>query len=235
MYISLKDKKIRAKVQKEFRLTERFSAGRKFILVQIPLWYTNKDFSKITRKLDVWLEKLEKNNPGFLNRYIIKDYFNENIVEIMNEKLVLSIKEEERKTISGKKMGDSVLIKAPFNADPEFLRKGVIGTLKKIFKLNIEEEVYSINNDTIRGSIKSIKLKDNFSNWGSCSNTGNINLSIRLLLLPFEVRKYVIIHELCHLVELNHSRKFWSLVEKHCPDYRRYEKWLKLNGYKYYL
>ncbi len=235
MYISLKDKKIRAKVQKEFRLTERFSAGRKFILVQIPLWYTNKDFSKITRKLDVWLEKLERNNPGFLNRYTIKDYFQENIIEIMNQKLFLSIKEEERKTISGKLDGDSLQIKAPFDADPEFMRKGVIGTLKKVFKQTIEREVLSINDETIQGSIKSIKLKDNFSNWGSCSNTGNINLSIRLLLLPFEVRKYVIIHELCHLIELNHSNRFWHLVEKHCPEYRHHEKWLKLNGNKYYL
>lgn len=235
MYISLKDKKVRAKIQKEFRLTERFSAGRKYILVQVPLWYSGKDFSKITRKLDNWLQKLEQYNPGFLNRYIIKDYFVENSIEIMNLALVLQFKKEDRKTISGKLEGTTLNLKTPLDPDPEFIRKGVIGTLKKVFKETIDHEVLSINEDTIKGTIKSIKLKDNFSNWGSCSNTGNINLSVRLMLLPYEVRKYVIIHELCHLVELNHSRRFWNLVEKHCPDFRDHERWLKLNGNHYYI
>ncbi|HRI62460.1 MAG TPA: M48 family metallopeptidase, partial [Saprospiraceae bacterium] len=80
--------------------------------------------------------------------------------------------------------------------------------------------------------IKSVNLKYNHSNWGSCSAHNNVNLSTRLLFAPQDVQDYVILHELAHLVELNHSDRFWSLVQGYMPDYREKEKWLKLNRSK---
>ena len=56
--------------------------------------------------------------------------------------------------------------------------------------------------------------------WGSCTTRKNISLNYRILFLPKRLRDYVIVHELCHLKELNHSEKFWSLVSRACPDYR---------------
>lgn len=65
--------------------------------------------------------------------------------------------------------------------------------------------------------------------WGSCSSKGSINLNWRLILFKPETVDYVIIHELSHLQHLNHSDKFWSLVEKYCPSYQENEKELKHN------
>jgi predicted metal-dependent hydrolase len=59
------------------------------------------------------------------------------------------------------------------------------------------------------------------SKWGSCSNKGELIFSIRLALKPLWIINYVIIHELCHLEELNHSKRFWQLVSKHFPDYKK--------------
>ncbi|MDV7393186.1 M48 family metallopeptidase, partial [Arthrospira platensis SPKY1] len=73
--------------------------------------------------------------------------------------------------------------------------------------------------------------KYNSSNWGSCSSGRNINLSTRLLFAPPAVQDYVIIHELAHLVELNHSDRFWKLVSEIMPDYEEKEKWLKEYGH----
>ncbi len=74
----------------------------------------------------------------------------------------------------------------------------------------------------------------NRSRWGSCSSRGTLSLNTRLLLLPRELRDYLIVHELAHLKEMNHSRKFWAIVARHIPDWkarrstlRRYEHYLR--------
>lgn len=71
--------------------------------------------------------------------------------------------------------------------------------------------------------------------WGSCSAKGNLNFNCLLMLLPEPVMEYVIIHELCHIRELNHSDAFWKEVEKYCSDYKYLRRFLKENGEKLML
>ena len=66
--------------------------------------------------------------------------------------------------------------------------------------------------------------------WGSCSGKGNLNFNCLLMLTPPEVLDYVVVHELCHRKEMNHSARFWAEVERVMPDYRVRRKWLKDNG-----
>ena len=76
-----------------------------------------------------------------------------------------------------------------------------------------------------------ITIRNQRSRWGSCSSAGNLNLNCLLMLAPPEVRDYVIVHELCHRKEMNHSPAFWAEVEKVLPDYQERKKWLKENGH----
>lgn len=75
-----------------------------------------------------------------------------------------------------------------------------------------------------------VTIRNQKSRWGSCSAKGNLNFNCLLMKVPEDVRDYVIVHELCHRMEMNHSGRFWKLVEGVLPDYRERRKWLKENG-----
>ena len=78
-----------------------------------------------------------------------------------------------------------------------------------------------------------IAVKDTSTRWGSCSSKGNLNFNYHLIKMPEEVLDYVVIHEVCRLKELNHSKKYWELVKEFCPEYKSVVKWLKENGKQY--
>jgi hypothetical protein len=75
-----------------------------------------------------------------------------------------------------------------------------------------------------------IRIADQRTLWGSCSPRGTLSFNWRLVLAPFEVLDYVVVHELCHLRVPNHSKRFWTLVEKHRPQWREQRDWLRQNG-----
>jgi predicted metal-dependent hydrolase len=78
-------------------------------------------------------------------------------------------------------------------------------------------------------TVSGVSVRNQRSRWGSCSPSGHISLNWRLVLMPENVRDYVLIHELMHLRRLDHSRHFWRLVAHACPNYQHARKWLREN------
>ena len=75
-----------------------------------------------------------------------------------------------------------------------------------------------------------VSVKDQRTLWGSCTRAGNLNFSWRLALAPDPVLDYLIVHELSHRAQMNHSRRFWEVVERVCPGHRTHRRWLRRNG-----
>ncbi len=77
---------------------------------------------------------------------------------------------------------------------------------------------------------KTITLSNAKLRWGACTGTNELSFNWRLIMAPLDIMDYVVVHELAHIFEKNHSKKFWALVFKYCPDYKLKRKWLKVNG-----
>jgi predicted metal-dependent hydrolase len=95
---------------------------------------------------------------------------------------------------------------------------------KKVAKFN---KIYKFN-------FNQITIKNQKTRWGSCSKKGNLNFNYKITLLPERLAEYIVVHELCHLGEFNHSRKFWNLVAKTMPDYLEIKEDLKRSGLRFH-
>jgi len=84
--------------------------------------------------------------------------------------------------------------------------------------------------DALGVDIKRVSIRDQSSRWGSCSTTGVLSYSWRLILAPPFVLDYLAAHEVAHMIEMNHSRRFWKLVERICPHLMRAKTWLDAHG-----
>lgn len=99
--------------------------------------------------------------------------------------------------------------------------------------LEIAKQRISHFNGFYQCTIKKVSIKNQLTRWGSCSKKGNLNFNYRITLLPMHLLDYVIVHELCHLKEFNHSKHFWNLVAKTLPDYKKIKKeFKKIRFYK---
>jgi predicted metal-dependent hydrolase len=97
--------------------------------------------------------------------------------------------------------------------------------VRELVAMLIDEEAPVIGVEPAR-----VQIRDQRSRWGSCSTRGTLSFNWRLVLAPFDVLDYVVVHELCHLREPNHSSRFWKLVEQRRPEWRAQRDWLHEHG-----
>ena len=105
------------------------------------------------------------------------------------------------------------------------IQKHLLKLAKREFPVRVQELARIHGVDVVRVSVRNQK-----SRWGSCSRKGTISLNWRLIQTPEFVQTYIILHELAHRKQMNHSDRFWAEVERLCPDYLTAERWLKVNA-----
>lgn len=124
---------------------------------------------------------------------------------------------------------ESVEVFAPRETAPSHLSRALKLALMREARLEAED-LLNCEAHRLGLSWQSLRIGDPRAQWGSCTRSGDISLSWRLLLAPPEVFRYVVIHELCHLPHPDHSPRFWGLVARQMPDYLVHRNWLKHHG-----
>lgn len=221
-------------VVQEPRNGHRYSVTRKRIGMRIPMKANEADLQKHLNDLEVRVTQWAAKRTALLAPFIPKEYRTGDVLQVGTRQYVLDILVEDRGSHTGKLVGNTVALRLSTRSTPAARTRAIKTLLSRIvagdYQAEIEQRVLAWNRRTFNRQIKGVFLKYNHSNWGSCSHNGNINLSTRLLFAPEPVQDYVILHELAHLVELNHSDRFWKLVEDFMPDYASREKWLSKFG-----
>lgn len=202
----------------------------------MPLGANGEEIQEQLAELQKELQKQFLKKPDWRESFVHKTYQTGDVLEVGKRRYVLDLSIEERGSHTGKLIGDTIHLQLSNKSAPAHQTRAIKTLLSRVvagdFYPEIRRRVLDMNDRTFRQHIKSINLKYNHSNWGSCSARNNVNLSTRLLFAPEDVQDYVMLHELAHLVELNHSDRFWSLVERYMPDYEEKERWLKVNRAK---
>jgi len=118
--------------------------------------------------------------------------------------------------------------------DSHTMKAALVDWLRGLAK---EELVRRVDwwSEQLHCTVQTVRTKELRSRWGSCSVRGNVNFNWRLIMAPPEVMDYVVVHELCHLQEMNHSARFWGHVEQALPTYQKCKAWLTHHGSELYF
>lgn len=137
-----------------------------------------------------------------------------NVIKLINNKKFAEIKLAGNRLIVDL---DPSLRKNPDSEVEKWLEKQALACI------NLKTQYYS---EKMGLKYNTIHIRSQKSRWGSCSRKGNLSFNWRLIMAPEPVLDYVVVHELSHLKEMNHSKSFWSLVDFYCADSNKYRKWL---------
>lgn len=216
----------------ERRGNSRISFGKKALNVRISSYLSESEKQVQLEKFLKWAKKIAE-NKGVPGAKQLRNYWDLEYLNIWGEEVGIRLIPQKRKSVSAEMRLSNLVLKVPGELQPgshESISTVVSRAIGQHYKPRVERELQRWNEAHIQKPINEVRLKQNHSNWGSCSNKGNINISTRLLQAPDPVIQYVLVHELCHLIHRNHGQRFWAKVEKIMPDYPEAEAWLKRHG-----
>jgi len=179
------------------------------------------------KKQWIKIEKQKTLRPKF-------NYQNGDIFYYFGEQVNLMVSPSDKKRTAIKIRGSSIIINLHHSISKSDGVKTIKQIIENFYKKKAEEVIHDrlqFFNEHYNFKYNRVTLRNQKSRWGSCSYLKNLNFNWRLIMAPIEVIDYVVVHELCHLKEMNHSQRYWDLVTEVIPNYKEVRKWLKDNHY----
>lgn len=231
--IILNDVTIPMEIHLERRNGVRVSIGKKNIFLRLPHYFTPDQNRHYVQWAEQWFIQRVNKKPHLLNRFTPNSYLSGDTVRTQRKTYTLQISHVNRKTASARLLAPKHIVQfhLPYQSQGAEIPVLLSRVIAQDQFMEVFNRLNQLNDQFFKQPFGTLKLKYNTTNWGSCSHKRNINISTRLLFAPIEVQDYVLVHELAHLIEPNHSQQFWNLVRKVMPDYKQKERWLSENSH----
>ncbi len=216
---------------RERRHNARAAVGANAVILRLPLLLPKEQKQAQINWLENWLLRIMTRKPELLKRFQPRQYQHGEVLVVGERHYTLHIEYSDKMSHRGQLQRGVIRLQLGTRAPEEAVGQLLSRLIAKDYLPYITARVATLNAQFFRKKVNTVALKHTRSRWGSCSSRGNINLSTQLLFAPTDVQDYVIIHELAHLAEANHSPRFWKLVHDAMPDYKSKEKWLRDNAH----
>lgn len=204
------------------------------VTVYAPMYSTEKEICSFIRDKACWImEKVEEANH---NKQILKNKKFDHGQEFLflGKKYKLEVLEKKVKRcqiqFDGKKWTASVPERLEHKQKESIIKNALVKWYRHQAKEVLGGRIFHFSR-TLGVEPKTVAIRTQKQIWGSCDfNTQSINLNWQIILSPMNVIDYVVVHELCHLIVPNHSKRFWKKVEKIIPNFKEQKKWLRTNS-----
>ncbi|MCR5107098.1 MAG: M48 family metallopeptidase [Lachnospiraceae bacterium] len=209
------------------------------VTVKAPKWVTNGEIKRFVDERAEWIFKKSETARRHLEEKK-KSYRNGDIHICLGKEYRLEIEKAACDRI--KELPDGVIhIKTTDDSEDEVRKRLSRLWYKKLKEYALEQielympliKGYAIRNNISMKEMTGLTIRNVKSRWGSCSSRGHINLNVKLIAADTDIVDYVIVHEMCHLMYMNHSKDFWMAVEYVFADYKELRKLLRDNGWRY--
>ncbi|MFT6808267.1 MAG: putative metal-dependent hydrolase [Saprospiraceae bacterium] len=232
---SINNVQIPVRIYRERRRNNRISIAKDAVNLRIPNWGASILQGGYKRWAYDWLVEQFIKDPSLKERFTPKVYKNGDEFRTHFEVYKIFVTRSKRATSTSKLELNTIFLN--LNQDISILEESKT-TKTLIARMIAQKEhprvlsrIQDINEKYFgKLTITGVRIKNNSSNWGSCSVKGNLNVSTKTLFAPAFVQDYIFVHELAHRIEMNHSANYWKIVEKVMPDYKQAEKWIKIHG-----
>lgn len=221
-------------IEYELRRTKRKTIGIKItlegaVIVTAPSHLSERAIKHVIKEKEAWIRRKQDSIQRAREQLAGNmEFLKERLLYLGAAYPVDVVMEPEFYKMTAGLYGEKIYIMA--RVFDEIEMKATLEAWYRAEAKKIIQDRITLYQEKIGVIVGSVRIKSQKTRWGSASTKGNLNFNWRLIMAPVEVIDYVVIHELCHLKEMNHSKAFWALVEKYDSNYQEHRNWLKENG-----
>jgi len=204
------------------------------VTVTAPGYVSEHEISSFIEKKRKWISQKVSNYEEQKKRKPRETEFvdGENL-KFQGDDFLLQVLEYDGKTTKAALKGDRFVVHLNRGLLLDTRREEVQAKLEQLYRDKAREAVLErleYFKSKLGVDYNGLRIKDQKTRWGSCSKNGNLNFNWKIVIAPSDIIDYIVVHELCHLLHMNHSKEFWETVASQIPGYKDKKRWLKENG-----